>query len=121
MTKESASFDDFKGQKVFAFAGIGRPEKFFNTLKEIGCQIGGCRSFDDHHPYTDPEILAILADAVDAPVVTTAKDHVRLKPEHQARIRVLEIALQWKQADEIDALLHPLSAGLVTATDGESE
>jgi len=103
-------YTDLKGQKVFAFAGIGRPEKFFKTLEEIGCKLAGCETFDDHHPYTEAEILSILANAMDTPVITTAKDHVRLNPKQQKRVRVLDIALHWKQADEIDALLAPFTA-----------
>ena len=99
---------ELKGQEVFAFAGIGRPEKFYTTLQEIGCKLVGCRSFDDHHPYSDREIISILADAIDKPVFTTAKDHVRLKEDHRHRIHVLDIELVWKAADEIDALLAPL-------------
>lgn len=99
---------DVQGQKVFAFAGIGRPEKFYDTLKSLGCQLVGCRSFDDHHPYSNAEILSILADAMDTPVYTTAKDHVRLSPDHQKRIRVLNIALKWKADEDIDAMLSPL-------------
>lgn len=106
------NIDDLKGEKVFAFAGIGRPEKFFNTLEEIGCKLVGCRSFDDHHPYSDAELLSILADALDTPVFTTAKDHVRLSPDYRKRIHVLEIALKWKQDNEIDALIAPLIQGL---------
>ncbi len=100
--------EELKGQDVFAFAGIGRPEKFFDTLKSIGCRIVGVRSFDDHHPYTDAEILSVLADGVNAAVITTAKDHVRIPEKHQDRVRVLDIQLVWKQADEIDRLLDQL-------------
>jgi len=103
---------DLKGQSVYAFAGIGRPEKFFTTLESLGCKLAGCKSFDDHHPYSDAEILSILTEAMDTPVYTTAKDHVRLSAKHRKRIRVLEIALSWKQPDEIDALLAPLIQGL---------
>jgi len=103
------NYTDLKGQNVFAFAGIGRPEKFFKTLEEIGCKLAGCEAFDDHHPYTEAEILSILANAMETPVITTAKDHVRLNPNQQKRVRVLDIALRWKQADEIDALLAPFT------------
>ena len=105
---------DLRGEKVVAFAGIGRPEKFFKTLEEIGCKLVGCHSFDDHHPYTDAELLTILADAIDTPVFTTAKDHVRLSPKYRKRIHVLEIALVWKADDQINALLTPLIQGLKT-------
>jgi len=107
---------DLKGQKVFAFAGIGRPEKFFKTLQDLGCKLAGCRAFDDHHPYSEAEVLSILADAVDTQVLTTAKDHVRLSPKQQKRVRVLDIELTWKKGDEIDALLAPFVAQLSADT-----
>ncbi|HEY9079222.1 tetraacyldisaccharide 4'-kinase [Magnetovibrio sp.] len=105
-------FSDLKNQKVFAFAGIGRPEKFFKTLEGIGCKLAGCRAFDDHHPYSEAEVLSILADAVDMQVLTTAKDHVRLSAKQKDRVRVLDIGMRWKNADEIDLLLAPFVAAL---------
>ena len=113
----AGNYSDLENQKVFAFAGIGRPEKFFKTLQDIGCKLAGCRAFDDHHPYTEAEVLSILADAVDTQVITTAKDHVRLSPNQQKRVRVLDIELQWKNTDEVDALLAPFVAALPTNAD----
>jgi len=49
-----------KGKKVIAFAGIGRPEKFFDTLKGIGAKIIKSYSFADHHPFTDKEIKKMI-------------------------------------------------------------
>ena len=37
---------------VFAMAGIGRPEKFFQTLQAMGARVVGTRAFPDHHRYT---------------------------------------------------------------------
>ena len=106
--KPIGDFESLRGKKVFAFAGIGRPEKFYNTLKNIGCNVVETRSFDDHHPYREAEIVAILSDAVDMDVVTTAKDHVRLSPDHQKRIKTVNIELAWKDSGEIDSLLDDL-------------
>ncbi|MFC1672952.1 tetraacyldisaccharide 4'-kinase [Pseudomonadota bacterium] len=97
--------DDLKGREVFAFAGIGRPEKFFTTIESIGAKLVGCHAFDDHHPYTDAEIQAILDNAAGARVVTTSKDFVRLSAEHQTQIRQVEVVLTWKEAEEIDGVL----------------
>jgi len=97
---------DLKGQDVYAFAGIGRPQKFFDTLTKLGCKLVGCKSFDDHHPYTNADIEDLLALAGEAQVITTAKDFVRLSPEHQAKIQVLDIQLAWKKADDINAVLN---------------
>ena len=83
--------EQFTGQKVVAFAGIGRPEKFFTTLRNLKCEIVSEHAFADHHNYTEDEIMKIVEEAAanDARAVTTSKDLVRL-PE-MARPMVSEI------------------------------
>lgn len=69
------------GQRVLAFAGLGRPEKFYETLAATGAQIVARRSFPDHHFYTQADMrdLARAAKAAGADrLVTTEKDYVRL-------------------------------------------
>jgi tetraacyldisaccharide 4'-kinase len=68
------------GRKVLAFAGIGDPEKFFETLREAGVVVAATRSFEDHHRYTAEEAEDLLAQAQQERLmlVTTEKDYVRL-------------------------------------------
>jgi tetraacyldisaccharide 4'-kinase len=77
---EPAAAENLRGRRVFAFAGIGRPEKFFETLRECGAELVAARSFPDHHPYSAGEIRALLGDAekTGALPVTTEKDLVRI-------------------------------------------
>ena len=51
------------GTRLLAFAGIGRPEKFFTTLLALGAELVGTRSFPDHHPYRAGEIDRLLRAA----------------------------------------------------------
>ncbi|WP_430912512.1 tetraacyldisaccharide 4'-kinase [Methylobacterium sp. sgz302541] len=91
---------DLGGRRLLAFAGIGRPEKFFATLRGIGADLAETRAFPDHHAYR-PHDLAALAEAADrlgAELVTTQKDAVRLAPDFAARVRTLPVALRF--ADE---------------------
>ncbi|HEY9163738.1 MAG TPA: tetraacyldisaccharide 4'-kinase [Magnetovibrio sp.] len=99
---------DLAGRKVYAFAGIGRPQKFFDTLTDLGCKLVGCKSFDDHHPYTHAEVDALLHDAGNATVVTTAKDHVRLNSAHRDKVRPVAVSLAWKDAPAVEALVDRL-------------
>jgi len=80
---------------VLAFAGIGRPEKFFDTLRAIGAQLAGTQEFPDHHPYTvqDLEGLAHRAKDAGARLITTAKDGVRLPQGWLGRVDILPVAL----------------------------
>lgn len=65
-----------KNTRIFAFAGIGYPKKFFKALDGIV----GHRAFGDHYQYTDDDIAELKKVAVrkKAKLVTTEKDWVRL-------------------------------------------
>ncbi len=71
---------ELAGRKVLAFAGIGRPDKFFDTVRGLGAEIVAARAFADHHPYTDEEAAELVKTAVDNDLllVTTEKDRARL-------------------------------------------
>jgi len=73
--------DGGSGTRVLAFSGIGRPEKFLASLREAGFDVAATEAFPDHHPYgeADAERLVARAEAEGLALVTTAKDHVRLK------------------------------------------
>ena len=72
--------DALAGRRLFAFAGVGRPEAFAALLEEAGVELAGSRWFPDHHRYTTAELasLAATAAAVGATLVTTGKDAVKL-------------------------------------------
>ncbi|HLJ63056.1 MAG TPA: tetraacyldisaccharide 4'-kinase [Stellaceae bacterium] len=95
----------FKGAKVAAFAGIGRPGKFFQTLTELGAELVTASPFPDHHRYREAELRQLRKSAGDAILVTTAKDAVRLPAPWRAEVRVLEITLSWEDTTQIETLL----------------
>ncbi|WP_454813110.1 tetraacyldisaccharide 4'-kinase [Labrys neptuniae] len=69
-----------RGKRVLAFAGIGRPEKFFKTLADMGAIIAATEVFADHHAFSEEEAARIAARAQAAKLVpvTTSKDMTRL-------------------------------------------
>ena len=101
--------DDFKGRHVFAFAGIGRPEKFVTSLKDAGAIVTGTQFFADHHPFTAEEMAALKAPAGDAVLVTTEKDFVRLAEKDRADIAVLAVQARFGDETALDALLARLA------------
>ena len=48
----------FRGVRVAAFAGIGRPAKFFASLRRVGAEIVMARPFPDHHRFSPAELIA---------------------------------------------------------------
>ncbi len=95
----------FAGKSVFAFAGIGRPEKFTASLEQSGAHITGSCFFSDHHPYADDEIAQLKMLAGDAILVTTEKDFVRLTIQQRENIRVLKISAVFDDTAAMDGLL----------------
>jgi tetraacyldisaccharide 4'-kinase len=95
------------GKKVFAFAGIGRPSKFYDTVMDLGCEIVGTQNFPDHHRFDPDEVIKICdhASQLGAIPVTTEKDYVRLSDEARALIKKIRISLEWEDANAHERLL----------------
>ena len=54
-------------------SGIGYPERFFQTLTELGFEVIP-KPFSDHHDFC----LEDLVDLDDFPIITTSKDAVKI-------------------------------------------
>lgn len=96
-----------RDRAVMAFAGIGRPAKFFHTLEAIGCVVLGRYSFGDHHRYSPDEVMTIVETASEsgAVPVTTEKDWVRLPADARPMVEVVRVSLEWRDPAAVDALL----------------
>ena len=99
------------GVRVFAFAGIGRPEKFFDTVREQGGVIVDSETFPDHHPYSRQilERLMTRANAQDLMVVTTEKDAVKLPTLTQGKIWPVPVGLVFDKPDAVEDLLDVIT------------
>lgn len=96
------------GRRVLAFAGIGRPQKFFGTLEELGAEVVLRRSFPDHHPFPAEELgaLAAEADRAGLSLVTTEKDFARLERQPSLPpIEVLPVRLVFDDVPLVTRLL----------------
>ena len=93
--------------KYIIFSGIGNPEVFkktlvknkFNIIKEI--------IFPDHHQYTNKDIDMIkeYAKKLDAKILTTEKDYVKIDNNNLDKINFLGIDVMIKQEEELIKLI----------------
>jgi tetraacyldisaccharide 4'-kinase len=85
LKSDEAQVAQLRGKRVLAFAGIGDPTRFFNTLRASGIEVAGQRAFADHHAYSQAEIESLLAEAKGEALtlVTTEKDLARLRDRAQ--------------------------------------
>jgi tetraacyldisaccharide 4'-kinase len=96
------------GRRVLAFAGIGRPEKLFTTLRHAGAAVIESVAFADHHRYRRAEVERLLARARDAEAlcITTAKDAVRLPDDLRAEVAVMPVGIVWRDPLALDQVLQ---------------
>lgn len=106
--------DRFNDRLFLAFAAIGNPEKFFESLQATGARIIERRSYGDHHVFTGDEVAELLelAEKQNLEIVTTGKDMVRLASGHgqsedlASKAVVLEVKLQMEQGDVLEKIIE---------------
>ncbi len=98
---------DWQGLHALAFAGIGRPEKFYQTLKDMGVVLKSVRSFDDHQSLSNAVLMRLEKEAwaLGAQLVTTEKDAVRLPKDWQQKVLTVPVRLEIHDAEVFDQAL----------------
>jgi tetraacyldisaccharide 4'-kinase len=104
----------WRNRSILAYAGIGRPEKFFATLAESEALLRAQVPFPDHHVYTiaDADYLLRRAEREDLRLVTTAKDLARLRSatglmgELRDRSEAFDIVLDFENANQVMRMIE---------------
>ena len=95
--------EKMKNRRVYGFAGIGNPSRFFKTLNNIGADLVGEAHFADHHPYTDADLTQLYEEAMQsgAELVTTQKDWMRLPTDWRDRVLTVPVRIHFSADDTI--------------------
>jgi tetraacyldisaccharide 4'-kinase len=97
------ALDSFRATPVHAVAGIGNPQRFFQTLRASGIEVIE-HAYPDHHAFTAGD----LAFADELPVLMTEKDAVKCAPFASARLWYVPVTAQFSDADARELLQRVL-------------
>ncbi len=95
-----------RGQPFVAFAGIAKPERFFNSLEDLGIATSCRIQFRDHHSYTVSDVAKIAEGAESELRITTEKDSVRLEGTSLSNFLHLRISANIPEFDRLMDLIH---------------
>ena len=90
------NINEFKNNKIIAFAGIGNPENFFDLLKNNELNITETIKFPDHYQYSEKELENLLSKIKkDSTILlTTEKDYFRIFESYRKNIKFLKIKVE---------------------------
>lgn len=93
----TTAIEDFAGNSVGTFCGIGNPSGFQKTLKQLDVNVIASREFPDHHQYTREDIQQLSAwakslNGCDA-ILCTQKDLVKINLKKLAGIDLLAVQI----------------------------
>ena len=96
------NINEFKNNKVIAFAGIGNPENFFDLLKNNKINLIEKVKFPDHHKYSENDLESLLNKIKEnkAILITTEKDYFRISKSHKKNIKCLKIKVEIENRDQ---------------------
>ena len=97
-----------KNQNYIAFSGIGNPNSFIKTLKKYKFKIIKNLDFPDHYDYSNQDLTRIkeIAKEMNAKIITTEKDYIRLDKLRTENIEYLEVKLKILNEKELINFLN---------------
>jgi tetraacyldisaccharide 4'-kinase len=96
---EEVPLDELRSHAFVALSGIAQPETFEAVLQQLNLNITTHLRFQDHHQYTQADIVSLVGKQV----ITTEKDAVKLRPflsSLEVEIYVLPVQIEFEKAFE---------------------
>ena len=90
-------------EKYVIFSGIGNPESFNQILINNGLNVVKEIIFPDHYKYTQKDIddIKLQARQLNAKILTTEKDYIKIQSNDNNDIKYLKIELDIKNEDKL--------------------
>ena len=95
-TQKELPLSSVENKRLAAFAGIGRPDDFFRTVRGLGADLVHTTALPDHHPLTIELLASLVEEASDQKPelwLTTEKDWVRLPSDLPDSMELLILAV----------------------------
>ena len=109
MTSQTLTIAQFQGlvsgRPLAAAAGIGTPERFFESLRSQGFQLCETLALPDHHTFTTNTLTDLHASYI----LITAKDAIKCEHIHDERIWVVEVTAVFSDSEFADWLNNALN------------
>jgi len=98
---------------LFAFCGIGEPDSFFKSIKQLDLKLGGNRIFSDHQEYTESVITELSAQIKSSnctAIITTEKDLVKLPDSFldEFDTLVIKIEMEFETEKTVLDMIQPV-------------
>jgi len=110
---QRAAVPTLAGRPLLAFAGLGSPQGFADTVASTGIALKGLVEFPDHHWYAQEDLAELeeRAAAVGAQgLITTEKDSVRLRSLRPPRLPLWVLPVTLVLESNQDAWMRALSS-----------
>ena len=103
VTASSPDVKKYEGKKLFAFCGLGYPEKFFSFLSAINLNVVRKKAFVDHYNYKNSDLDSLLkrAQKEGLELVTTKKDWIKFNEQYRQKINFFDIDFAFDKESEI--------------------
>jgi len=119
---QQISIEQLKGRKVFAFCGIGNPNAFLSSIRDLGADLAGSKVYDDHYHFTEHCLAEVRAEAEASGadiILTTQKDWTKVsglaRPSKGAPLAYLVIEIKFLAGqDRITSLIEKALAGRIS-------
>ena len=97
------NFETFKNKKLFAIAGIGNPENFFQLVEKNGLNIEKKLIYPDHYIFSKSEIENIILEAKNKnyTIIMTEKDYFKIKDFNFTSLNHLKVSLDIKEKEKL--------------------